>query len=88
MANDISVLCTTKNGSADRRESQRGQVYCLRMITLFTETGAVSKRRYPDSHSASHRKLTDVDKLLIIDIALSKPGVRYNIAYSKSMELR
>ena len=32
-----------------------------RTITLFTETGAVSKRSYPDSHSASHRKLTDVD---------------------------
>lgn len=46
-----------------------------RTIKLFTETGAVSKRRYPDSHSASHRKLTDVDKLLIIDIALSKPGI-------------
>ena len=46
-----------------------------RTVTLFNETGAVSKRRYPESHSASHRKLTDVDKLLIIDIAISKPGI-------------
>ena len=36
-----------------------------RTVTLFNETGAVSKRQYSDSHSASHRKLTDVDKLLI-----------------------
>ena len=26
-----------------------------RTVTLFNETGAVSKRRYPESHSASHR---------------------------------
>ena len=46
-----------------------------RSVALFNEIGAVSKRQYPDSHSASHRKLTDVDKLLIIDIALSEPGI-------------
>lgn len=46
-----------------------------RTLKLFNETGAVSKRLYPESHAASHRKLTDVDKLLIIDIAISKPGI-------------
>ena len=46
-----------------------------RTVALFNETGGVSKHRYPDLHSASYRKLTDVDKLLITDIALSKPGI-------------
>ena len=46
-----------------------------RTITLFNETGAVSKRKYPESHSASHRTLTDIDKLLILEIALDKPGI-------------
>ena len=46
-----------------------------RIVVLFNETGTVSKRQYPDSHSASHRKLTEVDKLMIIEIALDKPGI-------------
>ena len=46
-----------------------------RIVALFNETGTVSKRQYPDSHSASHKKLTEVDKLMIIEIALDKPGI-------------
>ena len=46
-----------------------------RTVALFNETGTVSKRQYPESHSASRRKLTDVDKLLIIELCIDKPGI-------------
>ena len=52
-----------------------GKATVSRTIALFDETGTVSKRKYPVSHSEKHRKLTNVDKLLIIDFTVDNPGV-------------
>ena len=41
-----------------------------RTVALFDETGSVTKRKYPDTHGDHLRKLTDVDKLLVLEIAL------------------
>ena len=49
-----------------------------RTVALFNETGTVNKRNYPVSHSEKHRKLTDVDKLLIIEFTVDNPGVFFH----------
>ena len=46
-----------------------------RTLDLFDITGDVAKRDYPSSHGSQVCKLTDVDKLLILEIVLDKPGV-------------
>ena len=46
-----------------------------RTVALFDETGSVAKRKYPDTHGDHLRKLTDVDKLLVLEIAVEKPGI-------------
>ena len=46
-----------------------------RTLALFDVTGDVAKRDYPSSHGSQVCKLTDVDKLLILEMVLDKPGV-------------
>ena len=46
-----------------------------RTVALFDQTGKVAKRKYPDTHGGHLRKLTDVDKLLVLEIAIERPGI-------------
>ena len=46
-----------------------------RTVALFDETGNVTKRKYPNTHGDHLRKLTDIDKLLVLEIAIEKPGI-------------
>ena len=44
-----------------------------RTVTLFDETGGVTKQKYPQNPGT--RKLTEVDKLLVLELVLDKPGI-------------
>ena len=46
-----------------------------RTVALFDQTGSVAKCRYPVTHGDHLRKLTDVDKFLVLEIAIEKPGI-------------
>lgn len=64
-------------------KSQQNIAKCLnidqstvsRTLCLFHQTGTVTKRKYPSSHSIAHSKLAEVDKLLILSLAIDKPGI-------------
>ena len=42
-------------------------------VALFEETGDVQKRRYPPN--AGTTKLTDLGKVILLEVVISKPGV-------------
>ena len=44
-----------------------------RIIQLFDETGTVKKRDYPENFGT--KKLGDIEKLLILQIVIEKPGI-------------
>ncbi len=76
------------------RKSMQEVAQCLnvdkstvcRTISLFDGTGTVAKRCYPSSHSATHCKLSDVDKYLIVSAAIDKPGIYLSEIKQKLLE--
>ncbi len=44
-----------------------------RVVALFDETGGVSKLKYPENPGT--RKLTEIDKLIILELIVEKPGI-------------
>ncbi len=46
-----------------------------RTIQRFDETGAVSKEEHPKGHSHPFKKLTQIDKFLILELVIERPGI-------------
>ena len=44
-----------------------------RTVHLFDETGSVAKRDYPENQGT--KKLTDIDKLIILEMMIENPGI-------------
>lgn len=65
-------LCKTQQDIAQHLNVDQSTV--CRTLSLFNQTGTVSKRSYPPAHRIAHSKLTEVDKHLILTLAIDKPG--------------
>ena len=46
-----------------------------RTVELFSSTGSVDKRPYPERHSRHRRKLTEADQFLLLELVLERPGI-------------
>lgn len=49
-----------------------------RTVHLFSATGSVDKRPYPEHQGRQRRKLTETDRFLILELVLERPGIYLN----------
>lgn len=79
------VLLLNKSSREVARNLNVDHSTVSRTVKLFNEQGDVTKRDYPDNEGTA--KLTEIDKLIILEISLVYICTSYNNSFFKKLVL-